>query len=188
MESLAPPPPKSKAPHSLIGDQHLAELLAAAASSPPGCFVEVGVYRGGSAWHLLALAERQSRQLFLYDTFTGIPWKEAIDSHGVGDFADVDEAQVRQQLAGAAIVKGIFPRSAIPMPAVSFVHLDCDQYQSVREACLHLLPLMVEGGTIWFDDSPCLEGAHRAARELFGDRLRLSSDHGKHFVVITGRN
>jgi hypothetical protein len=63
---------------------------------------------------------------------------------------------------------------------LSFVHLDCDQYRSVKESALYLKDLVVHGGVIWLDDSPCLVGAHRAAREVFGDELLLSRT-SKHY-------
>jgi hypothetical protein len=64
---------------------------------------------------------------------------------------------------------------------LAFVHLDCDQYRSITEAGRYLTPLMRKGGVMWFDDSPCLEGAKQATRELFGDRLVLSRTN-KHYV------
>lgn len=177
-------PAQSNAPASLIGENHLAELLAAAEGTPPGCFVEVGVYRGGSAWRLLQLAKRQNRELYLYDTFQGIPCQGPLDRHSMGDFADVDVTEVTLKLAGAHVVQGIFPFSAIPMPPIALAHLDCDQELSVFESASYLAPHIVPGGVIWFDDSPCLPGARAAACKLFGDRLRMSSDHGKHYVVF----
>lgn len=171
------------APHSLVGEQDLQDLLARASTTPPGCFVEVGVYRGGSAWHLQALAARQRRGLFLYDTFEGIPHKAYCDSHSVGDFADTDYVQVVRAFPLAVVVKGIFPGSAVAMPGVAFAHLDCDQYQSVLESALYLQPRMVADGIIWFDDSPCLAGARQAVLELYADRVQLS-EHGKHYVVF----
>ena len=181
---MEPSPAQNKPPASLIGENHLIELLNAAEASPPGCFVEVGVYRGGSAWRLLQIAKAQGRELYCYDTFTGIPYKGPLDNHSVGDFADVDVSEVTLTLAGAHVIKGVFPWSAVKMPPIAFVHLDCDQYTAVYDSAQYLQPFVVEGGVIWFDDSPCLPGARQAAQELFGDRLRISSDHGKHYVVI----
>lgn len=184
MEQAASP---SSAPRSLIGENHLAELLAMAHGAPPGSFVEVGVYQGGSAWRLLQIARQQGRAMYCYDTFTGIPYKSEGDAHSVWDFADVQIERVIAALEGAIVVPGIFPKSAEgspPLVPVAFAHLDCDQYQSVRESAIYLTPLMASGGVIWFDDSPCIPAAHRAAREIFGEQLRLSSDFGKHYVVM----
>lgn len=175
---------ESEAPPSLVGAQHLAELLSVAELAPKGCFVEVGVYKGGSAWHLLKLAQRQGRALYCYDTFTGIPHEDPGDSHHVGDFSDVDLEVMLHALEGALVTRGVFPGSAVPMPPVAFAHLDCDQYRSVKESAQFLIPRMVKGGVIWFDDSPCIPAAARAVHELFGQELRLSSDFGKHYAVL----
>jgi hypothetical protein len=162
---------------SLVGPETLAELVEKARSTPPGCIVEVGVYQGGSARELATLG----RRLYLYDTFTGIPCRDDHDSHQIGDFSDTSFERVQALIPSATLVPGIFPDVAVTMPPVSFAHLDCDQYRSVLESAKFLIPLMVKGGVMWFDDSPCLAGAHRAARELFGDRLKLSHNQ-KHFV------
>jgi hypothetical protein len=176
----------SNGPVSLIGEQHLAEMILAATASPPGgAFVEVGVFRGGSAWRLYGLAEQQGREIYLYDTFTGIPWRDAIDSHSVGDFSDTNYDHMVELFAKARVVKGIFPDSAIPMPGIAFAHLDCDQYRSVKESIEYLRPRMLAGGVMWFDDSPCLAGAKLAVFESFApSAIRISSDHGKNYVTF----
>lgn len=170
-------------PHSLVGEATIREMLDAARATPPGCFVEVGVYKGGTGWFLNQLALDQGRSLYLYDTFTGIPYHDAVDSHHIGDFADTSFEEVRALIPRAFTVQGVFPACAVAMPPVAFVHLDCDQYRSIKESAQYLLPRMVPKGVIWFDDSPALAGAHQAARELFGERLQLSQTN-KHFVEI----
>ena len=142
------------------------------------------MYRGGSAVRLMNLATAQARELYCYDTFCGIPHKMSLDSHSIGDFADTDEELVRALLPHATVVKGLFPASAVDMPRIAFAHLDCDQYQSVRETALYLAPLMVDGGVMWFDDSPCLAGARLAVHELFAERVQISHAHGKHYVTF----
>jgi O-methyltransferase len=170
-------------PHSLVGEETIRDMLHTARSTPPGCFVEVGVYKGGTGWFLARLSMDQHRRLYLYDTFSGIPYEDAIDPHHIGDFADTSFEAVRALIPRAITIPGVFPNSAVPMPPIAFAHLDCDQYRSVKESADYLIPRMVPKGVIWFDDSPCLAGAHKAAVELFGDRLQLS-ETGKHFVEI----
>jgi O-methyltransferase len=175
-DSEATPPP------SQVGPDTIAELTETAAACPPGAFLEVGVFQGGTAWHLYQLAQAQGRELYLFDTFRGIPYSAPIDSHKVGDFAGVDSLTIHRLMPGAIIVEGIFPESVadLDLPPLAFVHLDCDQYQSVSESALYLRPYMAPGGVIWLDDSPCLPGALKAAREVFGDELLLSRTH-KHY-------
>lgn len=159
-------------PESLVPIEVLRGMLDAASDSPPGAFVEVGVYKGGTAWHLAKLAEIQGRELYLYDTFTGQPWADSDDAHPVGDFSDTSFETVvdaLKEFPSSHVIKGVFPASAVLMPKIAFAHLDCDQYRSIKLACEYLLPHMVPGGRFWFDDAPQLKGALRAVRECFGD-------------------
>lgn len=169
-------------PPTLIGADKCLSLATIAAKCPPGCLVEVGVYQGGSAWLLSWLAERQGRELFLYDTFEGIPHKSDVDVHEVGDFADCSYESVCEAIPYARVVQGVFPASAVPMPPVAFAHIDCDQYQSVSESLAFLRPLMVPGGAIVLDDVWCLEGATKA---LYDSHLPYEvSDVGKAIVMF----
>jgi len=149
----------------------MAELLREAAASPPGCFVEVGVYQGGSAWHLSRLAESQGRAFYGYDTFAGVPHATAQDRHQVGEFADTFLAGVQALIPHGQFVAGVFPASAVPMPPIAFVHVDCDQYQSIKETFLYLASCMVSGGVMWFDDCGEIAEARRAIEECCAGRL-----------------
>lgn len=170
--------PGRVSPISLLGNDVLQELVETAKQAPVGgCFVEVGVYKGGSAFHLAKVAEDQFRKIFLYDTFKGIPYACADDTHKIGDFGDTDSSTVQAEIPYATVVTGVFPGSAVPMPPVSFAHIDCDQYQSVRDAILYLEPRMAFGGIMWFDDYGCLPGATRAVDEIFGDRIIITKTH-----------
>lgn len=153
------------APPSLLQPDNIANLCEIAAACPPGCFVEFGVYQGGSAWHLAQLAQQQGRAIYLYDTFTGIPFKADIDAHVVGDFGDTSFERVKAAIPYATVIQGVFPQSIVPMPPVAFAHVDADQYQSIKDACAVLGPMMVAGGAIVFDDVWCLDGATKALQE-----------------------
>jgi hypothetical protein len=152
---------------SLIEGPVLLAMAKTAASTPYGCFVEIGVYKGGSAHVLSMVAAYDNRPVYLYDTFEGMPYQGSLDLHEVGDFSDVDEEAIRKFIPDATIVKGVFPDSAVEMPPVAFAHIDCDQYQAVRDSALYLVPRMTDGGVIWFDDYGVLEGATNAVDELF---------------------
>jgi len=171
------------APNSLVGPHVIECLIDTASKTPKGCFVEVGVYKGGTAWHLAKLANEQQREIFLFDTFTGIPYKGEFDQVTVGTFNETSLEEVQKAIPYAKIVQGIFPQSAksIDFPEVAFAHLDCDQYQSIKDAALFLSPFMVKGGIMWFDDYGCLEGASKAVDELFAGRIE-GSVVGKSFV------
>jgi predicted O-methyltransferase YrrM len=178
----------SAVPHYIIES-----LVRLASKAPEGNIVEVGVYQGGTAWHLTELAKQQNRKIYLYDTFSGIPFKGDLDYHQVGDFSDTSFEKVRDALPYATVVEGIFPDSAVEMDNIAFVHLDCDQYQSVIDSIAYLKPKMVKGGIIWFDDAigdhnyvgtpGQVNGADFAMRELYGKDF-LISDCGKPYVIV----
>jgi O-methyltransferase len=161
---------------SEIDDERLRTLGRFAEIVPPGCFVEVGVFKGGSAQVLYEVAQRQGRTLYLYDTFTGIPFRDEIDLHAIGNFSDCDEASIRAAMPDAVVVKGVFPGSKIDMPPIAFVHSDADQYQSTRDVCLVLGPMMVKGGLMLFDDYRVLQGCIKAVDECFPTRHVLPND------------
>lgn len=152
-------------PISLVGTGAIEDLCQIAQASPPGCFVEFGVYQGGTAWHLAKIAKAQGRPLYLYDTFTGIPFKDDVDSHKVGDFNDTTLAQVQRAIPDAIYCVGVFPDTLVEMGPIAFVHVDADQYQSLKDAIRLFVPRMVRGASIVFDDYKCLAGADKAIAE-----------------------
>lgn len=168
--------------NSLVGEDVIEEMIGLARSTPQGCFVEVGVYRGGTAQYLYELALEQQRLLYLYDTFTGIPHSapDKGDSHKIGDFADTSEEAIRAAFPWCQVVAGVFPESAVHMPSVAFAHLDCDQYKSVLDSLHYLAPKMVKDGVIWLDDC-CLQGALTAANEFCPGGLTTTRTN-KHFI------
>lgn len=159
---------------SLIDSAALDALAEMAASTPPGDFLEVGVYRGGSAMRLSDVAEKQGRVLYLCDTFRGIPERTPeIDRHEVGDFGDVVLSEVRGALPRAVFIIGDARETLAELDTgpLAFVHLDCDQYATYRACISYLLPRMVRGGVMWFDDVYALPGARQAVEEAFGSKL-----------------
>ena len=163
---------------SLISAGNVKQMVDAAKEAPAGAFVEVGVYRGGSARALYAVAEEQGRELYLFDTFEGHPKPTQHDgpAHPAGRYDDcADPVALRQEMPNAFIVRGRFPdtwlSTAYPWPWVAFAHIDVDLYESTRDAILALSPCMVEGGVMYFDDygeADC-PGATKAVHELFAN-------------------
>lgn len=172
---------------SVIITPKLEAMLEVARGSPPGAFVEVGVYRGGSAKPLTDIAIKQNRKIFLYDTFEGIPYtnKSKGDFHQVGDFKDTNYDKIKEGLPYATVIKGLFPDSAVEMGPVAFCHIDCDQYQSVFDTVTYLRPLVVKGGIMYFDDAPDLEGAMNAVIDLFGRDNYTITPENKIIKVLT---
>lgn len=170
-------------PPSVISDAKLAGLAQLASSAPPGCFVEVGVYRGGSAWRLAKVARDRRCALHLFDTFLGIPHAEHFDTHRVGDFGNTSAAMVRLAIPDAVFHVGLFPVTLPPdLKSIAFVHCDCVQYYSVRAVIDELMPRMVPGGIMAFDDVDT-EGGRKAISESFGSHLVVR--HGWAIVTAT---
>ena len=137
-----------------------------------GDFIEMGVYRGGTAL-LLAHALREqgsSGELHLLDSWQGMPPPTTEDGQplvGQGFFADASEAGVRQALthfglqARSHTHAGWFEQT---LPALrgpfALAHVDCDYYEPVRFCIAHLLPRMTARGAVIVDD--CGEGDRRS--------------------------
>lgn len=139
---------------TLIKGFKLDSLLSELARAPAGDVVEFGVYKGG-ALEAMAKAAPQ-RQMFGFDTFDGMPaalWREG-EPHGVGDFGDTSFEAVQAGMPeNVTLVRGMFPDSASGIePCVALAHVDFDWYESTKAAIEWLLPRMVAGGVIVFDD------------------------------------
>lgn len=171
---------------SVVISSVINDMVECASNTPAGAFVEVGVFQGGTAFHLTKLATQQNRKIYLYDTFEGIPFKneEKGDFHNIGDFNETSYETVKKALPTATVVKGIFPSSAVSMVPISFAHIDCDQYQSIVDSVNYLMPFMVKGGIFWFDDAPDLTGALNAVNDLFGIGNYAKSKTGKIIKVV----
>ena len=164
--------------NSLISPETVYQMCAVASETPPGAFVEFGVYKGGSAYWLAKVAEIQDRELHLFDTFTGIPYAQDGDVHQIGDFSETSEKKVRELIPMAHFHVGIFPETMPDyLPKIAFLHIDADQYQSYVHAIRLFSPLMLKGGIMWFDDYNCLPAANKAIDEAFGDRVIKDEFH-----------
>lgn len=159
---------------SAVGIEIIERMISIAQKTPEGCFVEVGVYKGGTASHLTELAMKQKRKIYLYDTFEGMPFHDEIDVHRTGDFSDTDYNSVRFSLPYANVIKGIFPQSAIEMPKIAFAHLDVDQYLSYKCAIGYIKNKMANGGVIWIDDYS-MKGCQLAIQEEFKEIIRIGN-------------
>jgi O-methyltransferase len=167
-------------PGSAMGHHSVEHTLRLAETAPAGCFVEVGVWRGGAAYHFAKMARERGEQIHLFDTFTGIPHELPDDSNRVGDFSDTSAEAVRALIPDAVMHVGVFP-DTMPkdMPPIAFIHCDCDQYNSVRAVIEHLWPLVVPGGIMVMDDMDT-SGGRRAIRETFAADLQFAED--RYFV------
>lgn len=164
----------------------------------PGAFVECGVWRGGSVMAMAqtALAEGDiERQIWLYDTFTGMtePTEHDVESDTgataadllattkVGDGRNVwcvasrDDVEANLRRTGVpfecfTIVQGdVAETLQVSVPSqIALLRLDTDWYASTRASLEILYPKLAPGGVCILDDYGHWEGARRAVDEYFG--------------------
>ena len=164
-----------------------------------GAFVECGVYKGGGmmAIALALMAEGViDRDLYLFDTFEGMPAPEARDVDFWGTpasktfsrtkISDVSSTwyncsseDVARAMASTGyprerihLVKGLAEQT-IPDRApesIAFVRLDTDWHQSTMHELVHLFPRVSPKGVIIIDDYGHFSGAREAVHEFFGSR------------------
>jgi hypothetical protein len=162
--------------------------------SIPGCFVECGVWRGGSTM-LAALTLLQegelNRDLYLFDTFQGMSPPTNLDKardgtsaqtllqrtpRGTGVWCVADLEDVQANLASTNyphdrvhFIKGsveeTIPANS-PSHSIALLRLDTDWYQSTKHEMKHLFPLLQEGGVLIIDDYGHWEGARLAIDEF----------------------
>lgn len=161
-----------------------------------GAFVECGVWKGGS---MLAAAETliqkkdTSRQLFLYDTFEGMPPPTEEDKSFDGAKAENllnQNLDKEQNLVWAYStleqVKSTMALSTYPASNIHFIkgkvedtipdtlpdkiallRLDTDWYESTKHELVHLFPKLERGGVLIIDDYGHWKGARKAVDEYF---------------------
>jgi hypothetical protein len=166
-----------------------------------GDFIECGTYRGGSAMvmalSLLSLGEE--RDIYLYDTFEGMPEPSESDVSAYEDtdartswkskpatdtwmcVASVDE--VRSNLASTGypvnrvhLVKGMV-EDTLPISAhehIAMLRLDTDWHASTKLELETLYPSLRPGGVLIVDDYGHWQGAAKAVDEYFGGAILLS--------------
>jgi len=144
-----------------------------------GDIAEVGVRKGRSAKVIALTAENSGRQVYLFDTFEGMPEvdPEKDNFYRKGAFSDTSVAAVAEFMSDCphvTIYPGFFPDTAAPVKdkTFAFVHIDVDIYRSVRDCCEFYYPRMVSRGIMVFDDPGFTDcaGAKLALDEFFADK------------------
>lgn len=163
-----------------------------------GDIVECGVWKGGSmlvAAKKLVECNDLSRQLWLYDTFEGMPEPGKDDVSRKGEKAAEVFSKTRNSAGGSEWcrspldeVKGVLGSSGYPvekfqyikgkveetipgeMPErISILRLDTDWYASTRHELIHLFPRLVRGGILLLDDYGYWQGSRKAVDEYFAE-------------------
>ncbi|HEY8467025.1 MAG TPA: TylF/MycF/NovP-related O-methyltransferase [Solirubrobacterales bacterium] len=171
-----------------------------------GDFVECGVWKGGSVMAAALTLQRlgdTSRDLYLFDTFTGMPEPGEKDVSSAYDGYSLHRRWRRHKQTGtewagvpvervqANVESTGYPRERIhcvkgmvedTLPAeapekLAILRLDTDWYSSTKHELETLYPRLAEGGVLIVDDYGHYEGARRAVDEYFaetGQRVLLS--------------
>lgn len=144
-----------------------------------GDVVEFGCYVGTTSVHMAARLRETGRQLYLYDSFAGLPEKTGEDQSPAGMQFTAGALQAsRKQLIHnlkqarvpmPRIVKGWFSDlSARDVPEqIAFAFFDGDYYHSIIDPLRLVTPYFAPGATIIVDDyaNEALPGAARALDE-----------------------
>jgi hypothetical protein len=157
----------------------------------PFAIAEVGVYKGGTA-KIIFDKMKKEHDLYLFDTFEGIPNKSEHDNFvGIGDFGDSSYNEVKKLFNSnkVHIYKGIFPQETskyIEKERFKLVHLDVDTYTSYKESLEFFYNKMIMYGCIIFDDYnvPTCLGATKAINEFFKDKKeKIQQKNNSYFII-----
>ena len=159
----------------------------------PGCFVECGVWKGGSSV-IMALAIKnavQERHLHLFDSFEGLPEPTEQDGELAASYSGgrnqgklksvnqcragfdevrhliIDEIKVPKQLVHFHVgwFQNTVPVDADKLGPIALLRLDGDWYDSTKVCLEHLYPLLSPGGIVILDDYFAWEGCRKATDE-----------------------
>lgn len=183
------------APYTMAGPERTVALMRAIRylvdNQIPGDIVECGVWKGGSTMAaclaLLRLNEL-NRQVWLYDTFSGMSKPTQVDisnsDHTArgdfqADYLKVGLEEVREAVlstnydpAKVSLIKGKV-EDTIPaqMPdRIALLRLDTDWYESTRHELIHLFPRLVNRGVLIIDDYGHWQGARKATDEYLSEK------------------
>jgi Predicted O-methyltransferase len=181
--------------------------------SVDGDIAECGVWRGRTLASTALWLQQHSvrKHVFGFDSFSGFPDDAiAVDLEMGGEpykykrhgaFADTSLELLIQKLARLGLSEmvtleaGWFSDS-LPRHGnrrFSFVHLDCDVYQSYKECLEFFYPRMSPGGVVLFDEynDPAWPGCNRAVDEFLSDKpvgleMIERDNHQKWFFRVHG--
>jgi hypothetical protein len=144
-----------------------------------GDVVELGVYKGNTAFLLAQFARRSNGTAYLLDTFEGFATQDlnGLDASQPAQFADTSLEEVKLLVGeqNVVFIKGYFPESANHLPdnaKFKIVHIDCDLASPYLAALNYFYPRIVCGGFLIMHDYSNLywDGAERTIDEFFADK------------------
>lgn len=184
-------------PYTMVTEARLRNIYDVAraieARRVAGAFVECGVWRGGSAAVMAAVAARarSGRKVWLFDSFEGLPEPTALDGSAAATYAGMrsggklrsieqlvapldDVREVMRRVGvderALAIRKGWFqdtlPLARGEIGPIALLRLDGDWYESTRVCLEQLYDQVAAGGAVVIDDYDYWEGCRRAVDEF----------------------
>ncbi len=193
---------KTVMPYTITSHERVYSLIEAVryllGNRVGGDFVECGVFRGGSMMTiaLALLAEGvNDRELYLFDTFEGMPkpgpkdvdilgvpivekpsWLSRRISDVSSTWANVSVEKVKQAMSltnypaeRVHYIKGMV-QETVPQEApasIALLRLDTDWYESIRHELIHLYPRIEPGGVLIVDDYGHFPANKEAVDEFF---------------------
>jgi hypothetical protein len=123
-------------PYTVLHSRSIEALRELAWRAPPGCFLELGVYQGGSAWHLAQIARTTGPRAVSVRHVRRHPARAARRRASRRRLRRyVARGGAARVIPDAHVVPGVFPDSLVTMPPIALAHVDADQYESVSAAC-----------------------------------------------------
>lgn len=154
-----------------------------------GDFVECGVCNGGSAAILAHYAAKTDKEVWLFDSFQGLPATTAEDKPSAnGNTAESEVGKCVGQLQKVYEVmeavgakdgnwyihegwfEDTFPIAAPRIHKIAMLNLDSDWYSSEKLCLETWYDKVVDGGFIYLDDHFYWPGSKAAAEEYFSAR------------------
>lgn len=191
-------------PYTMLSYPRLANLYEVASvlerEGIEGSLVQCGVWNGGSAGLIATVSP--NRELWLFDSWEGMPEPSAFDVSSIGRQGTKGEAlgsehrveqvlfrKLRLNREKVHMVKGWF-QDTIPVHKarigkIALLHIDADWYESVRLCLERLYNNVVPGGFVVIDDYGYWQGCDKAVHE-FLEKRKLTVDLKK--IVYAGKD
>lgn len=204
-------------PYTITSTERLASLITSVqhviSADLPGAIVECGVWRGGSMMAAALELRRlgiEDRDLYLFDTFTGMSDPSASDVADPAVAGSLTDAAASLESINAWCAIGLeevqrnllstgYPASrmhfvkgkvedTLPDRApseIALLRLDTDWYESTAHEMTHLYPQLCSGGILLIDDYGHWLGARKAIDEYFDSNAPFMHrvDAGARLVV-----
>jgi hypothetical protein len=174
--------------HTMVGKQRINNVRTLCekviVEKVPGDFIETGVWRGGATIMMRAVLKsygERDRNVFVADSFSGVPSPDAQYSEDEGDVhfeADqlaISQAEVAQNFRRYGLLDrqvrflpGLFKDTLgdAPIEKLALMRLDGDLYESTKNALEALYAKLSIGGFVIIDDYGAVPGCKAAVDEF----------------------